>query len=432
MIPTGIKNEEQRSSPIESQILDSKTINALTKSATFAMSLGAKELFHTNFLGFLLESDRDELKGLQVALRQALSFEVAQGEQARCFVWREKGHLDLMLVPVLVESAPNGDDAPANRALVVEAKLKSIPTEQQLTRYREDTLKSLTLEHESGWKRKLSTESAGKKASRAQAIRPELVLLTPSAANVPSGWKSATWATVHGALADAVQELDAACILKPLLQDYVDSLGHVLSVVTQTHAYVVQALEAADRTTYGEFEDEVKHVMLRKLRLHDLAGKVAYEAWGRHLRAQLKAADPPVTAAKDFDWEVLFTKSHPGLTIEVAAPNGLLIGVQIQGGCFRHFIRAPKVWADLEKFAASSFLAGWFEAEVLGAQLTHLSKQSVAGTQALRGFGRDKFLYTSLPIRDTQLGDVQGAVIKSMSQASNLTLDPKLWPGLPR
>ncbi|WP_298214546.1 hypothetical protein [Acidovorax sp.] len=70
-------------SPFDSQILDSKTSNALTNSATFAMSLGARELFHTNFLGFLLESDRDELKGLQVALRQALSFEVAQGESPR-------------------------------------------------------------------------------------------------------------------------------------------------------------------------------------------------------------------------------------------------------------------------------------------------------------------------------------------------------------
>jgi hypothetical protein len=395
------------------------------------MSLGAKELFHTNFLGFLLEADHDELKGLQEALRQALSFEVAQGEQARCFVWRERGHLDLMLVPVLVVSTPNDEDAPATRALVVEAKLKSIPTEQQLTRYRDDTLKSLTLEHESGWRRKLSAKSAGKKASKAQDIWPDLVLLAPSTVVVPSGWKSVTWATVHGAVADAVQKLDATCMLKPLLQDYVDSLGHVLSVVAKTHAYVVQALEAADRTTYGAFEDEVKHAMLRKLRLHDLAGKVAYEAWGQNLRTQLEATYPPVTAAQHFACEALFTKSHPGLTIEVGAPNGLLIGVQIQGGCFRHFVRAPKAWAGLEKFAASSLLAGWFGAEVLGAQLTHLSKQSVAGTHALRGFGRDKFLYTSLPIRDKQLGDVQRAVINSMSQASNLTRDPKLWPCLP-
>lgn len=407
-------------SSFDSKILDSKTSKALINSATFAMSLGAKELFHTNFLGFLLESDRDELKGLQVALRQALSFEVTQGEQARCIVWREKAHLDLILVPVLVEPAPNGDDAPATRALVVEAKLKSIPTKQQLTRYSENTLKSLTLEHESGWKRKLSTESVGKKDSKAQKIRPNLVLLAPSSADVPSDWKSVSWATVHSALADAVQKLNAACILKPLLQDYADSLGHVLRVVTQTQAYVVQALNAADRITYGALEDEVKHAMLR---MHDLVGKVAYEAWGRHLRTQLKATDPP----KDFGCEVLFTKSHPGVTIEVAAPNGLVIGVQIQGGCFRHFIRAPKACADLEKFAASPFLAGWFGGEVLGAQLTHLSKQPVVGTQALRSFGRDRFLYTSLPIRDRQLVDVQRAVINSMSQAINLTIEPKLW-----
>lgn len=35
----------------------SSEIQLLCKSAAFAMSLGAKELFHTNFLAFLLGSD---------------------------------------------------------------------------------------------------------------------------------------------------------------------------------------------------------------------------------------------------------------------------------------------------------------------------------------------------------------------------------------
>lgn len=46
--------------------------SALAQSATFAMSLGAKELFHTNFLAFLLESTDAELATLQVAVREAL------------------------------------------------------------------------------------------------------------------------------------------------------------------------------------------------------------------------------------------------------------------------------------------------------------------------------------------------------------------------
>ncbi|APW39541.1 hypothetical protein RD110_21910 [Rhodoferax koreense] len=46
----------------------------LARSPSFAMSLSAEELFHTNFLGFLLESEDEQLEDVRRALRSALEF----------------------------------------------------------------------------------------------------------------------------------------------------------------------------------------------------------------------------------------------------------------------------------------------------------------------------------------------------------------------
>ena len=140
----------------------------LLKSATFAMSLGAKELFHTNFLAFILESQDPALAGLQDELRRLLNCQWVHGDEHFCLVWREKNDLDLIimllkkLLPSTAASSSGQNGAGAvdesdvsaqaaqaislgataygylalpNRAVVVEAKLKSIPTPGQLKKY---------------------------------------------------------------------------------------------------------------------------------------------------------------------------------------------------------------------------------------------------------------------------------------------------------
>lgn len=46
----------------------------LARSPSFAMSLRAEELFHTNFLGFLLESEDEQLEDVRRALSSAFEF----------------------------------------------------------------------------------------------------------------------------------------------------------------------------------------------------------------------------------------------------------------------------------------------------------------------------------------------------------------------
>jgi hypothetical protein len=173
----------------------SKEIELLSKSAAFAMSLGAKELFHTNFLAFLLESDDLSLEPVQLAIRHALKFPPSAGALTRCAVWREKNNLDLVVVelrsalaepneqegPARGEQGTTGQseeetrswnwtpedqwhasnrtpteranpagtespscDVPTDRVLIIEAKLKSLPRLEQLSDY-DDRLDKSTI-----------------------------------------------------------------------------------------------------------------------------------------------------------------------------------------------------------------------------------------------------------------------------------------------
>jgi len=92
--------------------LDSQElIKELKNSVLYAMSLGSKELFHTNFWAWLLEQDDGFLKVFfpLVNLQRPLA------------VFREQGNRDLTI------RSREGLDA-----LVVENKLKSLPREEQL------------------------------------------------------------------------------------------------------------------------------------------------------------------------------------------------------------------------------------------------------------------------------------------------------------
>ena len=101
-------------------------IKLLSASPTFAMSLGAKELFHTNFLAFLLENDLKPLNDITKALRQKLL-----GDDFDGGVWafRESKNMDLIVVPQ--DPCSNAKQSIA----IIEAKLKSVPKVAQLEGY---------------------------------------------------------------------------------------------------------------------------------------------------------------------------------------------------------------------------------------------------------------------------------------------------------
>lgn len=138
-----------------------RDLKVLRSSATFAMSRGGKELFHTNFIAFVLDlipeeldsQDAEVVSEVRVALLKEL---FGERHPEKVWTWRERQSLDLVVVaapgskqdvavPHLGRSPLQPFAKKANRkykldsvgcfAVVIEAKVKALPTAAQLKRY---------------------------------------------------------------------------------------------------------------------------------------------------------------------------------------------------------------------------------------------------------------------------------------------------------
>lgn len=388
------------------------------------MSLGAKELFHTNFIGFLLESDDEQLEGVRCAIRESLNFPIRTGERSRCFVWREKKNLDLVLVPVASSGDPEQADEPVrNRALVVEAKLKSTPSWEQLNRYSQEALKSLRLDDgakPNSFRITLSTQGSK------HGIKPELRLLAPTDEKIHADWLPASWSTLHNKLDCAVTLIPHDSPFAYILRDYADSLRALISIIKTTRDYVRKTYTSCE-ITYGMYESALTHSELRKLRLHDMVGKLANDEWARRLTSLL---------AKELDQEsvkrvvpyVLFSNSQPGLGLEISAHNGFYIGIQIQGGQFRRYIRNIRDRADIEQRTRHDKLwTGWFMQIVAGTPLSGPVKRASSKLTGLRCFGAKRFLYSAMDLRPINWKTTEDATVESVRKALEIASDTELW-----
>ena len=275
-------------------------IRVLKESVTFAMSLGAKELFHTNFLAFIFESRAESLHDVRTKLRSALQFPLElDGKTSVCATWREKRDLDLIVMPLKARTpdAENKNEYEVidSTALVVEAKLKSIPTEEQLRRYTDDLSKSHCLD--------LPAE-LGVKVGDQVRLRPgaKCVLLAPRK-DYPLGKQSDHWTQVNWqAVADCLpnDRGEKANDMDWLLADYKDSLTALLGLLRSA-----ETLEAKRELEWQAFLANLVHEGFRTLRIHDLVSK--YGFWCREQRLVKGMGIERQFRDWTFDSHVMFT-----------------------------------------------------------------------------------------------------------------------------
>jgi hypothetical protein len=316
------------------------SLACLSQSPMFAMSLGAKELFHTNFLAFLLECQDPLVVPVQQKLKGLL---FGRNNIGRVIAWREKGSLDLVIMPapIVVNDKINLDRNCKNEtcnhpnkvcrqpnsycdviAVVIEAKLKSIPTQCQLDEYDKKLMAGIefdlddadTLQVQNGKVTKLKlllhtnggmnacvtnctieARDTGKAVSSFTGMARRL-LLRPMSHNqggcnslpLPSKmncWEEMNWQCI----VDALNCNNTACIAPPhppilvnckatsllpsVICDYRDSLEQLLLILNNTNQYVGNALR--NNTVYQDYCKAIIDPSFRILRIHDLVGKYA-------------------------------------------------------------------------------------------------------------------------------------------------------------
>lgn len=333
----------------------SKICSELKKSPTFAMSLGAKELFHTNFLAFLFESNHEELRQVQNNLKMLFFGEVFED---RVFVFREKVHMDLILLRVFSGKL---SDHTKTIAVAVEAKLKSIPTQNQLDKYSDKFTKGilidlpdsddlffagiknvkkikLTIGKEGNAEIELKVEQ--EESSRLKTLKDKIsgvgktFILTPKTGDLFKGtWEQVTWDKV----AEAMHQSTDITLVHQVVRQYGKDLASLMCQLD-----LVDKLNQAfinGELTLGELKNLLLDEKFRNLRIHDLISK--YSFWRLSSEIGRKLINPE---KYNLEVEANFFRSDPIINFFIKIKDEKAdsigrIGVQIQENQYRHFIQ---------------------------------------------------------------------------------------------
>ena len=433
----------------------------LRKSPTFAMSLGAKELFHTNFLAFLLEIQSDDLAlvAIQKNLKRLL---FGHNEIGRVITWREKYSLDLVIMPAPV-TGNNGqgvglDGIGQNTnattiAVVIEVKLKSIPTQQQLNEYDLKLKSGIIFELDDIDQQtcnninykfmklcgndktpgiELLSENNKKGGIKKFPGKIRRILLGPTAPK-ETGWEHIIWNKVITCLViesnkREILQCKETELLQSLICDYRESLDNILKILSCTNDHAI----TNQNTTYKIYYDAITDKRFRDLRIHDLVGKYANNVLEWKIFEKLK-----ILFYVNFIFEIcgksfmlnsytFFSNQQPGVTFEWLCKAGKLevsFGVTIQGNDYRHFISVNGkndvdrnlVLAQLEIILGNDDKNGWF--------LFHknkrliLGKKKLAKTTTFYVFTKSKFRYSKATVNSLTLIELSEAVFNSLDKA---------------
>lgn len=367
-------------------------LKELSKSPTFAMSLGAKELFHTNFLAFLLETDQETLKRVSTALKHKLFGDRFDGA---VWVFRESKNMDLIVVP----QNPKADSQYSS--VVIEAKMKSVPSISQLDGYDikldQKNLKIGEVDHESYDVIEFSTgntvryrvkEKQGNKYQWDIAVTRKIrrIILAPlnpydndEQLSKSERWEYWSWKVVSELLAKVVGSMnDNDDRMVYLVKNYSDDLDQIDKLLAGTKKFVDCYCSRGSDLIFKAFNETLLEPF-KKARIHDLISKYAYSRLAQEIQKQFKSENFGV------NFGVYFSRGTPILEIAKhidSQDHKREIGVQIQGGQYRHFILSRKPDEALRGF--SNDRIGWFE----------LADHEVQNVHGLNKFDDEKFLYS--------------------------------------
>jgi hypothetical protein len=437
-----------------------KALGDLSKSPTFAMSLGAKELFHTNFLAYLLENQSEDKK-LQCIQSKLKNLLFGHNRIGRVITWREKYSLDLVIMPALILEGkklrldgigPESEEPPLTIAVVIEVKLKSIPTQQQLEEYdlklksgitfELDDINQPTDDHKfmklsvSGKKNSTAILSVKNQEGEINNFNGKIrrILLGPTA---PKGmkWEHITWEEVLKCLAIKLNTIkNHQCketeLLQRLIYDYRESLENILKILKDTNNHVANVIDNSD---YKNYYDAITDKRFRDLRIHDLVGKYANNVLEGKVFNELKKSrivDEFNISDRTFTLNsyTFFSNQQPGVTFEWLCKEGKLevsFGVTIQGNDYRHFISVNGK-NDVDRNSVLDKLEiilgndddnnDWFLCHK-NKSLDLGKKELVNKTTTFFVFTESKFRYSKATVNSLKLSKLSKAVFISLNKA---------------
>lgn len=245
-------------------------IKTLESSPTFHMSLGSKELFHSNFLHWLSVWDWDFFLNIMRKLsgKDIFWWESDYNLEVR----RESNNFDLSIYI----SVGKNKWIPV---LVLENKVKSIPYKKQLERYQEKALKE--------WGEKDKQEGRCISfilLSLWEGING--VLLEQKDKKSIVKWNSVSYDCLSKVLKEEIKNLKDD-LNKSIINDYISFISSLSNLANVS--WKLCESDVWSKVYPGKNNDD--YIRYKKLRIHDLWEKIHYEQLLAMLIKQLKSTD---------------------------------------------------------------------------------------------------------------------------------------------
>lgn len=367
-------------------------LKTLEQSPLFHFSLASKELFHSNFLYWLGTNETAIFKKL---VRNWINWP-GRGEVEKILcVKREKKYLDLVIE--YLKSNASADDV---STLVLENKVKSIPTVQQLKDY-----------------------GARKEFKDNKKVQFILLTLCPLKQILPDKWRQCSYSS-YLELLKSLESLSPNPYHRQLIMDYCDftaALCKLVGSVKDDEQYFLK----------GELDRRA-----RELRIHDLLLKFQANCLAEILLDRLPSSVKLISWARikagQTTVEENYLRGTAICSVFYHFNKNIFAGVQLDGKHLRLAVRAPDDFAeDLALNFWNDQNDWWGLGDEIGkfksASRDYKSRINKSGFLEYKGkeekAGKSLFLYRHLPLLNTgqsmSISDVAKLIVERFQAMMN-------------
>lgn len=300
-----------------------QTLDVLKNSVTFNMSLGSKELFHSNFLYWLSQTNKIFFLEIMRYLAGHQNFpfwwEISNFE-----VKREYHNFDLCICVKYGNNnkRANREDKILMPVLILENKMKSLPQADQLEQY---TTKARDLNEEA--RNKLATKSNIEKLSIDEKTEIEnkgsnitFILLSLLDSDIETNWVKKNYLNLYKAF-DTSKDKRLEGLTLDIVNDYMEFIQSLYSLANDWNLNVDDSF---NRKLIFPDKD------LEELRIHDIRDKIHSQLLLKLIRKGLK---------KDYNIHTNTGYTHQKGLIDVWWKYGdVNFKIQLQGNVYKHAI----------------------------------------------------------------------------------------------
>jgi hypothetical protein len=298
-------------------------INSLNKNPLFNFSLGSKELFHSNFIAWLLKCD---MQFSELLLKNMGLIEI-DNEIVHLNIQREKKNFDLLIEIQFTENSSY---------ILIENKIKSLPYESQLNDYHQKFINDKDLN--------ASFDS-----------KMLLLTLTDPDFDIPHPWMVLSYKNFADALDNTINNfnknvtighLDLRSVVKSYC-DFLSSLIKIIDVCSKSDHYDYYHSSTAELSKF--YSD------LKEIRIYDLILKYNHQRIEKEIRDRIEKDSElqwkliqnenefnevgEYVVKTDFSRSTGITDLKVVSTIVKNVP--LILGIQLQGNMLKFLVKVP-------------------------------------------------------------------------------------------